>query len=159
MIFDLGAGASPPRLLLLQRLRLSALAFRGLRPRTPTMWGLPGPTPREFRGLHPRAPTFFSLVGKEGKSTFKGGGCFDSPSPLKNPLSHNDSSRGLRPLARAATPMLSLHSSSVVPLFCLTEKLQSVSAILPITLSLRTAVKYRSEVKVCAKRKFPSASR
>ena len=44
-------GPADPTLFIL-RLRLSTLAFRG---------------------LHPRTPTFFSLVGKEGKSTHRGG--------------------------------------------------------------------------------------
>ena len=71
--------------------------------------GAPPPCPNLFRGLRPRTPTYFSLVGKVGKSTFKGGGCSDSPSPLKKPPTHNGFSRGLRPLAKGATPA---HSGS-----------------------------------------------
>ena len=56
------------------------------------------------RGLRPRTPGYFSLAGKVPKRAFKGGGCSDSPSPLKNPSTHNGFSRGLRPLAKEATP-------------------------------------------------------
>ena len=56
--------------------------------------GLPGPDPGHFL-----------LVQKVTKNTFKGGGCSDSPSPLKNPSTHNGFSRGLRPLAKEATPL------------------------------------------------------
>ena len=71
--------------------------------------GAPPLYPDLFRGLRPRTPTYFSLVGKVGKSTFKGGGCSDSLSPLKKPPTHNGFSRGLRPLAKGATPA---HSGS-----------------------------------------------
>ena len=56
------------------------------------------------RGLRLRTPGYFSLAGKVPKRAFKGGGCSDSPSPLKNPSTHNGFSRGLRPLAKEATP-------------------------------------------------------
>ena len=56
--------------------------------------GLPGPDPGHFL-----------LVQKVTKNTFKGGGCSDSPSPLKNPSTHNGFSRGRRPLAKGATPL------------------------------------------------------
>ena len=57
------------------------------------------------RGLRPRTPGYFSLAGKVPKRAFKGGGCSNSPSPLKNPSTHNGFSRGLRPLAKEATPL------------------------------------------------------
>ena len=77
-----------------------------------------GPVPRGISGAPPLYPlsvcqwgfqphtlSYFLFVQKVTKNTFKGGGCSDSPSPLKNRPTHNGFSRGLRPLAKEATPL------------------------------------------------------
>ena len=48
-------------------------AFRGLRPRTPKVLGLPGPDPGFLRGLRPRTPGHFFDAEKVTKKAHKGG--------------------------------------------------------------------------------------
>ena len=48
-------------------------AYRGFRPRTPKVLGLPGPDPGFLRGLRPRTPGHFFDAEKVTKKAHKGG--------------------------------------------------------------------------------------
>ena len=83
-------------------------AYRGLRPRTPKILGLPGPDPGFLRGLRPRTPGHFFDAEKVTKKAHKGGTLSMGSLPYGS-LPHDDTKGGAGPpLETPAYPPVSL---------------------------------------------------